>query len=122
VIGMAWTRESDADAYSISWAQDRALPDETADLNGDATDAESPPLAPGSWYFNLRTHGNGEWTSTVRVGPFVILGDQKAHATPPPVSRRWAGSDRSGPARGARGVRLKRSGPSASEQERPSWA
>jgi RNA polymerase sigma factor (sigma-70 family) len=84
VVRMAWSRQGDADAYSISWAQDAALPDETADIDGEATSATSPPLAPGSWYFNLRTRGNGEWTSTVHVGPFVISGNAEARKRPRP--------------------------------------
>jgi RNA polymerase sigma factor (sigma-70 family) len=82
VVRMAWSRQGDADAYSISWAQDPALPDETADVDGETTGATSPPLAPGSWYFNLRTRGNGEWTSTVHVGPFVISGNAEARKRP----------------------------------------
>ena len=78
VVRMGWSPEGDADAYSISWARDRDLPDAIADVDGDATGATSPPLAPGSWYFNLRTRGDGEWTSTVHVGPFEILGDAAA--------------------------------------------
>jgi RNA polymerase sigma factor (sigma-70 family) len=82
VVRMGWSREGDADAYSISWAGEPALPDETADLDGEATGVASPPLAPGNWYFNLRTRGNGEWTSTVHVGPFVISGDVQARKRP----------------------------------------
>jgi hypothetical protein len=78
VVRMAWSREGDADAYSISWEEEPALPDETADLDGEATGATSPPLAPGSWFFNLRTRGDSEWTSTVHVGPFVITGSTQA--------------------------------------------
>jgi RNA polymerase sigma factor (sigma-70 family) len=75
VVSMGWSRVGDADAYSISWDRGQALPDETAELEGEATSAISPPLAPGGWYFNLRTRGDGEWTSTVHVGPFVIVGE-----------------------------------------------
>jgi hypothetical protein len=50
------------------------LPDATADLPGDADRVESRPLFPGSWYFHMRTQGEDEsWTSTVHVGPFVIV-------------------------------------------------
>jgi RNA polymerase sigma-70 factor (ECF subfamily) len=73
VVKMAWSREQDADAYSVSWSRGSALPDQAADLRGDATGAQSPALAPGRWYFNLRTRGDGDWTSTVHVGPFVIV-------------------------------------------------
>jgi RNA polymerase sigma factor (sigma-70 family) len=82
VVRMGWSREGDADAYSISWAGEPALPDETADLDGEATGAASPPLAPGEWYFNLRTRGSGEWTSTVHVGPFVITEEVQARKLP----------------------------------------
>jgi RNA polymerase sigma factor (sigma-70 family) len=82
VVRMAWSRKSDADAYSISWSEAGALPDEAADLDGEATGATSPPLAPGSWYFNLRTRGNGEWTSTVHVGPFVISENAQVRKRP----------------------------------------
>jgi RNA polymerase sigma factor (sigma-70 family) len=88
VVRMAWSRESDADAYSISWTNEAALPDETGDLDGEATAAVSPPLASGNWYFNLRTRGNGEWTNTVHVGPFVIT--RSAQARKRPRSRRPA--------------------------------
>jgi RNA polymerase sigma-70 factor (ECF subfamily) len=73
VVKMAWSREQDADAYSVSWSRGSALPDQAADLGGDATGAKSPALAPGRWFFNLRTRGDGDWTSTVHVGPFVIV-------------------------------------------------
>ena len=73
VVKMAWSREQDADAYSVSWSRGSALPDQAVDLGGGATGAKSPALAPGRWYFNLRTRGDGDWTSTVHVGPFVIV-------------------------------------------------
>ena len=73
VVKMAWSREEDADAYSVSWSRGSSLPDQAADLGGTATGAKSPALAPGTWYFNLRTRGDGDWTSTVHVGPFVIV-------------------------------------------------
>jgi hypothetical protein len=77
VVRMAWSRVEDADAYSVSWTRGSALPDRAADLDGDATGAKSPALAPGKWYFNLRTRGDGDWTSTVHVGPFVIVAKRK---------------------------------------------
>jgi RNA polymerase sigma factor (sigma-70 family) len=77
VVKMAWSRVEDADAYSVSWTRGSALPDRAADLDGDATGAKSPALAPGRWYFNLRTRGDGDWTSTVHVGPFVIAAERK---------------------------------------------
>jgi RNA polymerase sigma factor (sigma-70 family) len=77
VVKMAWSRVEDADAYSVSWTRGSAPPDRAADLDGDATAAKSPALAPGKWYFNLRTRGDGDWTSTVHVGPFVIVAQRK---------------------------------------------
>jgi RNA polymerase sigma factor (sigma-70 family) len=77
VVKMAWSRVDDADAYSVSWTRGSELPDRAADLDGDATAAKSPALAPGRWYFNLRTRGDGDWTSTVHVGPFVIVAERK---------------------------------------------
>jgi RNA polymerase sigma factor (sigma-70 family) len=91
VVKMAWSRVADADAYSVSWSRGSALPDQVADLGGDATGAKSPPLAPGKWYFNLRTRGDGDWTSTVHVGPFVIVAERKLamrKATEPRRSRK----------------------------------
>jgi RNA polymerase sigma factor (sigma-70 family) len=74
VVGMAWTWNPDADAYSVTWTQDSdTLPDETGDLVGEAGRTQSPPLGPGSWWFHLRTKGGGDWTHTVHVGPFIIL-------------------------------------------------
>lgn len=81
VVRMAWSRVEDADAYSVSWSRGSALPDRTADLDGNATGANSPRLAPGRWYFNLRTRGDGDWTSTVHVGPFVIAPERELSVT-----------------------------------------
>jgi RNA polymerase sigma-70 factor, ECF subfamily len=82
VVKMAWSRVEEADAYSVSWSRESALPDQVADLDGDATGAKSRPLAPGRWYFNLRTRGDGDWTSTVHVGPFVIVRKDAKHRRP----------------------------------------
>ncbi|MFQ5472751.1 MAG: hypothetical protein ACE5FA_07700 [Dehalococcoidia bacterium] len=75
VVSIEWTAEPDAVAYSIEWNQEpKTLPDDVPDLPGDATGAESPELSAGEWYFHLRTQGpEGQWTSTVNLGPFVIL-------------------------------------------------
>jgi hypothetical protein len=53
------------------------------DLPGSATGTTSPALAPGRWYFHLRTQGRDDsWTHTVHRGPFVVI----ARAGPPPDS------------------------------------
>jgi RNA polymerase sigma factor (sigma-70 family) len=73
VVQMAWTRKSDAAGYSVSWTHvPRSEPDAVADLPGSSTGVRSPVLAPGRWWFHLRTRGYGEWTHTVHVGPFVV--------------------------------------------------
>jgi hypothetical protein len=73
VVQMAWTRKSDAAGYSVSWTHEpRSEPDAVADLPGSSTGVRSPVLAPGRWWFHLRTRGHGEWTHTVHVGPFVV--------------------------------------------------
>ena len=85
-VVMAWTAEPGATAYSVSWDHEPVgLPDDVADLSGDATSVRSPALAPGSWWFHLRTRGeSGEWTSTVHVGPFVIA-EERARSLPDPT-------------------------------------
>jgi RNA polymerase sigma factor (sigma-70 family) len=72
-IGIRWTRRSDVLGYSIEWSREPQLPDETRDLPGEA-DGAAFTAPPGRWWFNLRTQGrDGSWTSTVQLGPFVIL-------------------------------------------------
>ena len=75
VVRMAWTPRKGADAYSVSWTNGGAAePDAVGDLPGSAGGATSPALGPGSWWFNLRTKDHGDWTHTVHVGPFIIVG------------------------------------------------
>ena len=80
VVRMVWSRQDGVIAYSVTWSEEKfEQPDEEGDLSGDATDATSPELDPGDWYFHLRTQAeDGQWTSTVHVGPFEI----EAEATP----------------------------------------
>jgi RNA polymerase sigma factor (sigma-70 family) len=84
VVRLVWSRQEGVLAYSVSWSTERfELPDEMGDLSGDATDATSPELAPGDWYFHLRTqHEDGTWTDTVHIGPFRIVEE----ATPTPTA------------------------------------
>ncbi|MCB0191571.1 MAG: RNA polymerase sigma factor [Anaerolineae bacterium] len=74
-IDIAWSPQEDVKAYSVLWSQgDRDLPDDVPDLSGVATGTTSAELADGIWYFHMRTQGtNGEWTSTVHLGPFTLL-------------------------------------------------
>jgi hypothetical protein len=85
VIEIAWSRQSSSAGYSIEWRRGNArLPDQTADLPGDARGARSDPLEAGSWYFNLRTQNHDRrWTSTVHLGPFIIGPVAVAAPTPP---------------------------------------
>ena len=73
-VVIAWTAQPDATAYSVQWDQlPQSLPDDVADLSGSATGTASDRLAPGQWWFHLRTRGaDGRWTSTVHLGPFRI--------------------------------------------------
>ena len=84
VIAVTWTPEPEAVAYSFEWSQEPdTLPDDLPEVTGTASRTESPELDPGSWYFHLRTQGaTGEWTSTVHMGPYVIVSSDDASATP----------------------------------------
>jgi RNA polymerase sigma factor (sigma-70 family) len=84
VIQMAWTREADADAYSVSWTHaPSSEPDAVADLPGNSTGVTSPVLGGGRWWFHLRTRGHDSWTHTVHVGPFVVV---RSTTKAPPIS------------------------------------
>jgi RNA polymerase sigma factor (sigma-70 family) len=75
VINMAWTPTRGAAGYSVSWTNaPRSEPDAVADIPGTASGVSSPALAPGRWWFHLRTHDHGKWTDTVHVGPFMVIG------------------------------------------------
>jgi RNA polymerase sigma-70 factor (ECF subfamily) len=82
VISIRWSRQPDALAYSVLWSQAATeVPDAVPDLPGSATSTMSPALAPGRWYFHLRTQGRDDsWTHTVHRGPFVVI----ARAEPRP--------------------------------------
>jgi hypothetical protein len=75
VIRMEWTPEPGARAYSVEFSRlPEDVPDDVADYPGEESSAESRPLPAASWYFHMRTQGeDGGWTSTVHVGPFVIV-------------------------------------------------
>jgi DNA-directed RNA polymerase specialized sigma24 family protein len=74
-VEIAWSPSPDASGYSVSWAAEPETPDKAVDLPGAAT-GTTGHLKPGTSWFNLRTLGkNGRWTSTVHVGPFLILPD-----------------------------------------------
>jgi DNA-directed RNA polymerase specialized sigma24 family protein len=74
-VEVAWSPSPDASGYSVSWSAERETPDKSVDLPGAAT-GTTGHLKPGTSWFNLRTLGtNGHWTSTVHLGPFLILPD-----------------------------------------------
>lgn len=66
---------SGVDGYSIEWSMaPNTLPDTAKDLDRNVTQTASPLLSPGSWWVHLRTVDNaGNWTSTLHLGPFVII-------------------------------------------------
>jgi RNA polymerase sigma factor (sigma-70 family) len=109
VISIRWSRQPDARAYSVLWSQaPTQTPDAVPDLPGSATGTTSPALAPGRWYFHLRTQGyDGSWTHTVHRGPFVVISragprpDSAAAARPrtvaPPESAARSATDDSRP-------------------------
>lgn len=73
-IVVTWQAEPSAAGYSVMWSANPVdLPDESVDLAGEVTSTASGPLAPGTWFFHLRTRNRaGRWTSTVHLGPFLI--------------------------------------------------
>jgi large repetitive protein len=72
-IEVAWTPRKNVAGYSILWSHDPGLPDQTVDVPPDTGEA-SLAASPGRWWFNMRTKGaNGDWTSTVHVGPIDVL-------------------------------------------------
>jgi hypothetical protein len=74
-VEITWSPSPDASGYSVSWSAEPETPDKAVDLPAAAT-GTTGHLKPGTSWFNLRTLGeNGRWTSTVHLGPFLILPD-----------------------------------------------
>ena len=83
-IDMAWSAageengatddNSGVDGYSYAFTTGAGdVPDVEKDAEEDATGMTSDPLGEFAWYFHLRTVDNeGNWSSTVTVGPFLI--------------------------------------------------
>src|SRR3989338_10103909 len=83
-IDMAWSAageengatddNSGVDGYSYAFTTGAGdVPDVEKDAEEDATGITSDPLGEFAWYFHLRTVDNeGNWSSTVTVGPFLI--------------------------------------------------
>ena len=91
VVAVSWSPQPDGEGYSVLWTRDaESRPDETVDLPASATSARSRALAPGRWWFALRTHGSGDdWSEGVRLGPFVVPDAPTAQLSerPPAASR-----------------------------------
>jgi hypothetical protein len=68
--------------YSTVWDRfPTTLPDPVLDLDGSVTETISPPLEFGTWYFHLSTLDRaGNFTTTLHVGPFVIIDSSFARA------------------------------------------
>lgn len=90
VVTIAWSPHAGAAGYSILWSRTPSVePPRRVTLGGRARGTRSPPLAPGRWFFVLRTEsGDGRWTDTVRRGPFVIVARSGAHASRRPRGHR----------------------------------
>ena len=79
VVRIAWQGAVDShsgvDGFSFSWDRSAAsVPDAAKDAEETVTSKASRPLARGRYWFHLRTRDNaGNWTSTVHLGPFVIV-------------------------------------------------
>ena len=83
-IDMVWSAAGEAngatddssgvDGYSYAFTTGAGdVPDVEKDAEEGATGMTSDPLGEFAWYFHLRTVDNeGNWTSTVTVGPFPI--------------------------------------------------
>ena len=84
-VSMRWSPGKNAKGYSVMFSRNRS-DEPPARENVTGTSFTSQPLAPGRWWFILRTHGRkGGWTDTLRVGPFVITAP--VAAKPPPAAK-----------------------------------
>jgi RNA polymerase sigma factor (sigma-70 family) len=82
-VTMRWAPGKNAQGYSVIFSRNRS-DEPPARENVTGTQYTSRPLAPGRWWFILRSHGSGGgWTDTLRVGPFVITAPVARQATTP---------------------------------------
>ena len=97
---------SGIDGYSFSWdTLSSSMPDTVKDSEETAANTISAPLAPGSYWFHLRTRDNaGNWSGGAHAGPYVIT-----HAAIPQPQRCTVPRVRGKTLRTAAGV-LKRAG------------
>jgi len=85
-VDLDWTAPADdcetAFQYSIVYSASAQLPDQTAEVRG-ATSWTSPVLAPGTWYFSIRSaDATGNWNGSFdSVGPILIRNPIPANLT-----------------------------------------
>jgi len=75
VVGVSWEKPSGSvAAYSIIWdGLEDTVPDDIADVSGEATSVQSQTLYDGHVYFHIKVLGEaGSWSGTSHAGPFVI--------------------------------------------------
>jgi RNA polymerase sigma factor (sigma-70 family) len=81
-VTVRWSTGKNANGYSVIFSRDRSV-EPPARVNVTGTQFTSAALAPGRWWFILRTRGNdGHWTSTLWAGPFVIAAEVAGGAAP----------------------------------------
>jgi subtilisin family serine protease len=67
---------SGLDGFSFAWSQQPLVTvDQTKDAEEGVVRTTSGPLAPGAWWFGIRSRDNaGNWHDATILGPFVITG------------------------------------------------
>lgn len=91
-IDLVWTRAVDdcsgVEGYGITVAGGVGLPSEILDI-GDVTSYTTPSLAPGTYYFSIRTlDRSGKWSATYAwSGPYVVRAPVPANL----VWYQWSG-------------------------------
>nr|MDO8109635.1 hypothetical protein [Candidatus Sigynarchaeota archaeon] len=69
--------------YRATWTEGSAVDPGTSGTNTASTSAQSPVLADGNWYFNIRSCDNmGFWSAHRNYGPFKIDTTAPAQAAP----------------------------------------
>jgi subtilisin family serine protease len=65
---------SGVDGYSFSWdGSSTSVPDTSKDAEETTHQLTSAPLAPGTYWFHIRTRDNaGNWSAGTHAGPFVV--------------------------------------------------
>lgn len=85
-VDFTWTRANDdwsgVDGYSIVVAATAQLPNTTIDINN-VTAYTTPTLAPGTYYFSIRSHDrSGKWAASyASFGPVIIRAPEPANLT-----------------------------------------